>query len=165
VLKEVNPLKTLENLNKELGGRYSFEMEMTPKDVKIILENNNNNFFSDMVVFSLLAGCVGIEATILDRCLRPERPPETIGNVRQFYNPNAVVTDLFIRYDVIIRAKQVNGEWCSYEPLAAPVNFDAEDIEQEMFDILFDFVQSQELSFTEWNDLDNPRIRLVRKKD
>jgi len=158
-------LTALEKLKKELGSRYSFEMAMPPKDVKIILGNNNNDFFSDLVVFSLLAGCVGIEATIMDRCLRPEKPPETDGKVKQFYNPNAVVTDLFIRYDVIIRAKQVNGEWCSYEPLAIPVNLDAEDIEQEMFDILFNFAQGQSLSFTEWNDLDNPRIRLVRKKD
>ena len=155
----------LEKLKQELGDKYSFEMTMLPEVVKAILENNKDDFYSDEVVFSLLAGCVGIEATIMDRCLRPEKPPKAEGNVKNFYNPNAVVTDLFIRYDVIIRAKQVNGEWCSYEPLATPVNLDAEDIEQEMFDILFYFAQTQELSFTEWNNLDNPRIRLVRKPD
>ena len=154
----------LEQLKKELGDRYSFEMNMPPDEVKIILGNNNNNFFSDMVVFSLLAGCVGIEATIMDRCLRPEKPPKTDGKVKAFYNPNAVVTDLFIRYDVIIRAKQANCEWCNYEPLANPVDLDTEDVEQEMFDVLFNFAQYQELSFTEWNDLENPRIRLVKKK-
>ena len=115
----------LDKLKKELGEKYSFEMTMSPKDVKIILGNNNNSFFSDEVVFSLLAGCVCIEATVMDRCLRPEKPPQTDGKVKPFYNQNGVVTDLFIRYDLIIREKQVNGEWCSYEQLRNPVNLDA----------------------------------------
>lgn len=155
----------MNKLKQQLGEQYHFEMIMSPSDVKITLDNNNNEFFSDTVVFSLLVGCVGIEATIMDRCLRPKKPPQKNEKVIPFYNPDGVVTDLFIRYDVIIRAKQVNGEWCSYEPLSTEVNLDADDMEQEMFRIIFSYAKNQGLFFTEWNDLDNPRIRLVPKKD
>jgi hypothetical protein len=155
----------MNKLKQQLGEQYHFEMIMSPSDVKITLDNNNNEFFSDTVVFSLLVGCVGIEATIMDRCLRPKKPPQKNEKVIPFYNPDGVVTDLFIRYDVIIRAKQVNVEWCSYEPLSTEVNLDADDMEQEMFRIIFSYAKNQGLFFTEWNDLDNPRIRLVPKKD
>ena len=98
----------MEKLKQQLKEQYHFEMAMSPSDVKIILENSKNQFFSDMVVFSLLAGCVGIEATIMDRCLRPRKTSETERKAKLFYHPAAVVTDLFIRYDIIIRAKQMN---------------------------------------------------------
>ena len=57
----------MEKLKQQLKEQYHFEMAMSPSDVKIILENSKNQFFSDMVVFSLLAGCVGIEATIMEK--------------------------------------------------------------------------------------------------
>jgi len=152
-----------EHMKKELGESYEFDVAIAPKDVKIILENNNP-IYSDEVVFSLLVGCVGIEATILDRCVSRDEPPETDSKVIELANLNKIPTDLFIRYDVIIRAKQASGRWCSYESLDTVVDLDSEDIEQTMFDILFNFAQSQGLSFTELNDIDNPRIRLIKKK-
>jgi len=147
----------MEKLKKQLGEQYRFGMIMSLSDVKIILENNNNKFYSDMVVFSLLVGCVGIEATIMDRCLRPKKPNQTSEKLLLFYNPDSIVTDLFIRYDVIIKAKQADGQWCSYEPLETEVNLDVKDMEQEMFRILYYFAQDQGLSFTEYNDSENPR--------
>lgn len=51
-------MREMEKLKKQRGDQYRFEMIMSPSDVKIILENNNNKFFPAMVVFSLLVGCV-----------------------------------------------------------------------------------------------------------
>jgi len=151
----------LQKLKEQLGDAYRFEMIISPSDVKIILQNNNNKFFSDMVVFSLLAGCVGIEATIMDRCLRHE-PNEKLKFLRE---SDDMITDLFIRYDVIVRAKQTGGEWCNHAPLETAVNLETGDVEQEMLNIVFSYAQKHNLSFTELHDLDKPRFRLIPRHD
>ena len=113
-------MEMLEQMKKDLGESYEFEVIIAPKDVKIVLENNNP-IYSDEVVLSLLVGCVGIEATILDRFVSRDEPLETDSKVIELANLNKIPTDLFIRYDVIIRAKQASGRWCSYESLDTAV--------------------------------------------
>ena len=97
-------MEMLEQMKKELGESYEFEVAIAPKNVKIVLENNNP-VYSDEVVISLHVGCLGIEATILDRCVSRDEPPEIDSKVIELANLNKIPTDLFIRYDVIIRAK------------------------------------------------------------
>jgi len=122
-------LNSLALFKGHLGGAYEFTQKYTNQEVQKIMKSNSPEY-ADEVPYSLAAGCVNLEMTL-------------------FYNGKR----LYAGYDVCVRSTEAPMQWSSYSSLPDKVNLKAEDMEEEMFRILDEFVMKNNLSYTELNEL------------
>jgi len=127
-------MKTLNNLKDKLGCAYKFTAKYDNKHLQKILKDNSTEY-ADEVPYSLEAGCVCIEMTL-------------------FHNGDR----LYAGYDICVRTRETPTEWSSYDSLSDEVTLNTEDMEQEMFRILDDFVQKNNLSYVNLNVLKGTEI-------
>ena len=122
-------MKSLNHLKEELGFAYTFTAKYSSKDLQEILKSNSAEH-ADEVPYSLEAGCVSIEMTLFHKDDR-----------------------LYPGYDVCVRTHEAPTQWSSFDSLPNKVDLKAENMEQEMFRILDDFVQENNLSYVDLNNL------------
>lgn len=132
-------MNDFENLKEQLGDAYNFHAEFSEQKLKEILAEQDMSY-ADTVVLVLNAGCVNIEATV-------------------FLSANS----LTIGYDCCVKDREDDGDWISYDVIPEPVNLDAENMEQEMFQILDRFVTEKGLSYTEcsYQTLNPPKKEVI----
>lgn len=127
-------MNTLEDLKNKLGCAYKFTAKYDGKQLREILQSNSEAY-SDEVPYSLEAGCVSIEITL-------------------FHNGDR----LYAGYDVCVRTHELPTQWSSYDSLSDAVNPNVKNMEQEMFGILDNFVQENNLSYVDLNPLKETEI-------
>ena len=95
------------------------------EQVRDILSQNNEDY-TETVVYQLTEGCVKLEAVI-----------QHTGSVS------------FLGYDMYVKSAPTHSEWIAYDVLTQPVNIDAPDMEQEMRRVLADYLKESGLSCRE----------------
>ena len=114
-------MKLTKELKKQLGEKYSFTRPVSDRDIFLLQRNIPKNF-SEVVVASLTAGCVKIEATLFK-----------------------TKEKLSLCYDVFVKDTPDSDEWICYETPNDTVKLK----EAEMLSVLDRIVSENGLSYTE----------------
>ena len=112
-------------LKKQLGDGYSYEKIKSSSDVRRILATAEPLGF-DMIVSSLIVGCVRLEAVLYQQSGRKK-----------------------LGYDLFVKDTPTGQEWICYDNLTDEVRIGAFNFEQEMFNVLNAYVVKHGLSYNE----------------
>lgn len=121
-------MNTLNDIKSMLGNQYSFKRYLNEQET-IARLNSTANEHVDIVISSLTAGCMRIDAVIFNLEIAGER--ET-------------------GYDIFVKDTPDSVEWICYDNLNEPVAIEETEMEQKMFEVLDQVVESNGLSYTEY---------------
>lgn len=114
-------MKRIKELRKLLGEKYSFSRALSDRDI-FRLQKQPPNYFADITVASLVAGCVKIEAVLFQEKKR-----------------------LLLGYDIFVKDDPDSAEWIRYDTPNDKVKLK----ESEMLSVLDRIVKANALSYTE----------------
>lgn len=108
-------------LQRQLGGRYSYERLLSDREVQKLRRKISPDF-SETVAAVLTAGCLRLNAVLYRSC-----------------------KELLLGYDVFVKDDPASPEWIFYDSLSDPVSLK----ETDMLRILNRMVSEHGLSYTE----------------
>lgn len=129
----------IQQLKNQLGTSFSFQKHLSTEIVhKLLAEKTPLDY--GILFATLEVGCVKIDAA--------------------FY---PVPDGLMLGYDIFVKDVSDSIDWICYDSLTVDVNYNAENLEREMFSVLNAEVIRHELSYTECN-FEKVRGKKIKKK-
>ena len=122
-------------LQRQLGGRYSYERLLSDREIQRIGKRIPADF-SETAAAVLTAGCLRLNAVLYRSCKK-----------------------LLLGYDVFVKDDPASPEWIFYDSLSDPVSLK----ETDMIHILDRMVSEHDLSYTE-SCFDRLDGKVVRKE-
>lgn len=120
-------MNVLNDIKNMLGNQYSFKRYLNEQET-ITRLNSTANEHVDIVISSLTAGCMRIDAVIYNLAIGGEQKTG---------------------YDIFVKDTPDSVEWICYDNLNEPVAIEETEMEQKMFEILDQVVENNGLSYTE----------------